>query len=286
MSGDKILWGAPVADHLRKKIGQDIKDIKEYGIYPQIAILRAGKAAGAIAYEKSIHKTFQSLGIGVTSTTFKEDVHEEDFLKELTHLNESQEIDGILVIDPLPPQLSAEKIAHGIDPDKDVEGTHPVNLGKLFTSSSYSFVPSVAKAVMALIDYYQIEINGLDICLIGRSKNVGKPLGMMLLNQGGSLTICHSETNDLIRHTQRADLVVLAAGQPHLLKEKMIRPGAIVIDIGYHQKNGEIVGDADTEGLLSKVKAITPVPGGIGAITSMALAEQVLLACKKSNKKI
>lgn len=276
----KVLHGSPVAKQIHQKLLSDVEELKHSGIEPRLAIFRVGNAKSSLAYEYSATKYFQDLGIIIRHYHYPETISEEDFLIDLKIIGKIDQIHGILVLQPLPAHISLEKVAESVPPSKDVDGMHPYNLGRMLRGSDQALTPTTAKAVMSLIDFYQIPIAHQNICIIGKSNAVGKPLTILLLNRQGTVSNCHTYTKDISAYTKEADVIVCAAGVKHLVTADMVKDGVTIIDIGYNVENGRVYGDADFEGIGNKAKAMTPVPGGVGAVTTATLAEQVLLVTR------
>ncbi len=274
----KVLWGKDLAQEVIQRVASQIKVLKTtVGRMPGLAVVLVGNDPPSQIYVS--HKTraceragIRSLGHHLSSHTTMEEI-----LYLIQRLNTQEEVDGILVQLPLPPHLNQSKILGSIDPNKDVDGFHPYNMGKLSLGEE-SIAPCTPKGVMALLDYYGIPVEGREVVVVGASNIVGKPLALMLVNRMATVTICHIMTKDLAIHTQRAEIVFTATGVPHLVKRDMVREGAIIVDIGISRKQGKIVGDADFQGLQGWARAITPVPGGVGPMTVAMLMENTLQA--------
>lgn len=279
----KVLDGKPVAHRIHQELISDLKQLKDSGIEPRLAIFRVGNAKSSLAYERSATKYFADLGIAIRHYHYPESISEEDFLIDLKIIGKVDQIHGILVLQPLPAHIRLEKVAETLPPSKDVDGMHPYNLGRLLRGSDQALMPTTVKAVMRLIDFYQIPVAHQNICVIGKSNAVGKPLTLLLLNRQGTVSNCHTHTKDISAYTREADMIVCAAGVKHLVTADMVKDGVTIIDIGYNVENGQVYGDADFEGIGNKARAMTPVPGGVGAVTTATLAEQVLLAIKQMN---
>lgn len=274
----KVLKGKAVAEKLNKQTQQVVEDLKSIQCLPALAIVRIGEDSSSIAYESAAIKAMHQVGIEVSSLTFAADSVYEDILSVIDRLNEDKNIHGILVMQPLPEGISRNDIAERINPEKDIDGLTPTNLGKLVENKLSGLWPSTPRAVMELLDYYDIELKGADVCVIGSSPVVGKPLSMLLLNAEATVSNCHVHTKDLKMYTRQADIVISATGAIHLVTPDHIKDGAIVIDVGYGEMDGKIYGDVQYDKVEQKAAAITPVPGGVGTITTAVLAEQVVQA--------
>ena len=272
------LKGKPVARQLLDRAAQTVEDLKRIDCFPTIAIVRAGSDKASVSYENAAVKTMERVGIAVESVVFKETVTSDAFMAALRGLNQNKNIHGILVMQPLPGNLSRNDVARCVDPATDIDGLTPENLGLVVENEKKALVPSTPKAVMALLDHYDIALEGKDVCVIGSSPVVGKPLTLMLLNAEATVSNLHIKTKDTKSYTQKADIVISATGVVELLKADDIKDGAVVIDVGFGYKDGKPVGDVKYDEVAAKASAVTPVPGGVGSITTAVLAEQVAQA--------
>ncbi|MCD8506654.1 MAG: bifunctional 5,10-methylenetetrahydrofolate dehydrogenase/5,10-methenyltetrahydrofolate cyclohydrolase [Alkalibacterium thalassium] len=274
----KELKGRPVAKALLERTMKTVEDLKKIDCYPTLAIVRVGDDKSSISYENAAIKTMQQSGIAVEPVIFKETADAEEVLQSIEALNQKADIHGILVMQPLPDTLARNDIARCLNPNKDIDGLTPENLGRVVENDPTSLVPSTPKAVMALLEFYGIAVEGKDVCVIGSSPVVGKPLSIMLLNEEATVSNVHVKTKDIKLYTCQADIVISATGVVELVKAEHIKEGAIVIDVGFGYKDGKPVGDVSYDDVHEKAGAITPVPGGVGSITTAILAEQVAQA--------
>lgn len=274
----KELKGRPVAKALLERTMNTVEDLKKIDCYPTLAIVRVGDDKSSISYENAAIKTMQQSGIAVEPVIFKETADAEEVLQSIEALNQKADIHGILVMQPLPDTLARNDIARCLNPNKDIDGLTPENLGRVVESDPTTLVPSTPKAVMALLEFYGIAVEGKDVCVIGSSPVVGKPLSIMLLNEEATVSNVHVKTKDIKQYTCQADIVISATGVVELVKAEHIKEGAIVIDVGFGYKDGKPVGDVSYDDVYEKAGAITPVPGGVGSITTAILAEQVAQA--------
>lgn len=277
----EILWGKPCADALEEKIKDEIKELKGKNIIPTLTIIRIGEDEEAEAYLKSVKKVFQKLEIKVDERNYDSKISFERLIEIYKELREDRNVHGILLLRPLPPHLEKLNAYAFLPEEKDIEGLSYMNLGKLFAGEE-CFVPCTPLAVMEILDYYNIPLEGKNTVIIGRSISVGKPLAMLFLKRNATVTICHSKTKDLSLYTKRAEILISAVGKAGIVNEDMIREESILIDIGTNIINGKLVGDIDFEGVKKKVKAITPVPGGVGVVTVRVLARNLLEAVKRN----
>lgn len=277
-----LLKGAEVSKALNEKIKEDVKMLKDKGISPALATIRLGERPDDVSYEKGVTKRCENLGIESKHILLSENVKEEELLKVIKECNSDENIHGILLFRPLPKHLKEEKICDAIAAKKDVDGVKGESLAGVFTGSSEGFVPCTPRACMELLDYYGIDCTGKRAVVIGRSLVVGKPAAMMLLNRNATVTICHSKTKNLEDICREADIILAAAGNMRMIGKECFRKGQIVLDVGIHvDSDGKLCGDVKLEEAEGIVEAITPVPGGIGAVTNGVLAANVVEAAKK-----
>ncbi len=286
---EKILSGKLVA----QAILEQIKDILgKLSLIPTLALIRVGHDPASVFYVQNIIKQANKLGMHIELTDLPEKIQIDSFIGIIGHLNVNPKINGIMIQKPLPKKISDELINSSINPDKDIDGIHPFNLGKLFLSQA-GFVPCTAQAVIELIKHYQIETRGKHVVILGRSPIVSKPLAGLLLNKtdygNATVTICHSFTQNLVSVIKTADILVTAIGKPNYVTSDMIDRKTILIDVGINLisdiKKGEIyVGDIDYNSCFEKALAITPVPGGIGSITTSVLLRNLLEATMKQGQ--
>ena len=278
----KILKGSLVAGSIKEDMKTRIDELKGKNIIPTLGIIRLGDNPGDISYEKSIIKACEKMNM--EAIVFEQDAktNTEGLINLMQELNNNPKISGILLFRPLPKHIDEEKIRNSITPDKDVDCMHPLNLEKIFEGNSKGFSPCTPKAAMETLLFNKIELEGKDVVVVNRSMVVGKPLAMMLLDKNATVTICHSRTKDLNKITKAADIVVTALGRPKFFTMDYFNPDSIVIDVGVGvTEEGKLSGDVDYEDVSEKVKMITPVPGGVGSVTTTILLNQVVLAAEK-----
>jgi methylenetetrahydrofolate dehydrogenase (NADP+)/methenyltetrahydrofolate cyclohydrolase len=288
----KILSGKEVAQHIYEKIENDVENLRQKNIIPKLEIFLIEDNPGAYYYSQSIIKKAHKLGIEAELIAREKDITEEELLALIHNANQDNNVHGILVQLPLPSHLSSEKIIMSIAPDKDIDGLHPLNAGKLIYGKG-TFVPSTPSAVIEILKFYNIVTDGRHIAILGRSNIVGKPLIHLLLQKNkfgnATVTICHSHTTNLPEITKTADILIAAIGKPHFVKANMIKEGATVIDVGINEvqtENGkQILGDVDYEDVLPYVSGITPVPGGVGLVTTATLLSHLMLSAGMLTKK-
>jgi methylenetetrahydrofolate dehydrogenase (NADP+)/methenyltetrahydrofolate cyclohydrolase len=269
-----ILDGKKIAD-IRQKILKE--EIAGSGLYPRLATVIVGGDPASQMYIRMKHRACEQVGIGSMGMELAGDATSEQMLKAVTQLNNDPDINGILIQLPLPKQIDTERVIAAVRPDKDVDGFHPYNLGLLF-SGRPRFAPCTPKGIMTLLAEYKIEVAGSRAVVIGRSIDVGRPMSALLTNADATVTVCHSKTKDLEKELNRADILVSAIGKAHFITREMVKPGAVVIDVGINQLNGKLVGDVDFAAVKDIASAITPVPGGVGPMTIATLMENTYRA--------
>ncbi|WP_161878539.1 bifunctional 5,10-methylenetetrahydrofolate dehydrogenase/5,10-methenyltetrahydrofolate cyclohydrolase [Alkalibacterium sp. MB6] len=274
----KVLKGKPVAQDIIKGTQQTVEDLNKINVFPKLTIVRVGDDPSSISYETAAIKTMNQVGIEVESVVFDSNVEVETVIQAIEELNRDYAVHGILVMQPLPASIDRNDIARHIQPTKDIDGLTPMNLGRVVENDPTTLEPSTPRAVMALLAYYNIGIEGKDICVIGSSPVVGKPLTVMLLNAEATVTNLHIKSKDVKKYTKEADIIISATGATELVTADYIKEGAVVIDVGFGYKDGKPVGDVKYDEVSKKASAITPVPGGVGSITTAILAEQVTQA--------
>ena len=278
---EKLLLGTTVAKDKTEQLREKVEELHKQGIKPKLVMMRVGDKADDLAYQRSALSRMEKVNILSEVQEFPNDVTEEVFLRKLEENNQNDEVHGILIFLPLPKHLDLKKVKECISPDKDIDAISPINIARLMNAEE-CFVPCTPKAVMELLSYYNIPLQGKHVVVIGRSMVVGKPVSMLLLNENATVTITHSKTTNLQELTKRADIIVCALGKSKFLTEEYVSSHSIVIDVGINvDESGALTGDADTEQILPIVKAITPVPRGVGSVTTVMLAEQVIESAER-----
>lgn len=276
-----LIKGKPVADKIKEKLKKEVAELKEKGITPKLAIIRVGDDPGDMAYERGAIKTMVSVNIETDVRVLSKDISKDEFIKELKSINDDKSVHGILILRPLPDQLDENVIKNVIAPEKDVDCFSPVNVAKVFEGDETGFPPCTPSAVMEILKHYEIPLKGKNAVVIGRSMIVGKPAAMLLLKEHATVTICHSRTKDLPKVASGAELLVVGIGRAKMIDSSYIREGAVVIDVGINvDEDGKLCGDVDTDDCVDKASMITPVPGGVGSVTTSVLAKHVVKACK------
>jgi len=269
-----ILDGKKIAD-MRLEILQE--EIEDSGLYPRLATVIVGADPASQMYIRMKHRACEQVGIGSVGMELAADATTEQVLTAVTQLNDDTGIDGILIQLPLPKQIDTERVIAAVHPKKDVDGFHPFNLGLLF-SGRPRFVPCTPKGIMTLLAEYKIELAGTRAVVVGRSIDVGRPMSALFTNADATVTLCHSKTKNLAEEIRHADILVSAIGKAHFITREMVKPGAVVIDVGINQLNGKLVGDVDFAAVTTIASAITPVPGGVGPMTIATLMENTYRA--------
>ncbi len=268
-----LLDGKSVSKKRNLELKDKIKDaINLYKRAPKLAIILVGNNPASLSYVKGKKKACELVGIINEMHHLDENVSELDLKALIVNLNQDDTVDGILLQLPIPKHLDEDLLIDLISKDKDADGFHVVNQGYLYQKKK-TIYPATPKGIMTLLDTYDINVKGMNAVIIGRSNIVGFPVARLLMDQGATITVCHSKTKDVGFHTRNADIVVVAAGRPHMLTKDMVREGAVVIDVGVNRVDGKLIGDADFEDLREICSYITPVPGGVGPMTIHSLLE-------------
>ena len=277
-----LIDGKKVSGEIRNRLADEIQKLKKKtGKTPGLATVLVGDDPASAVYVRNKNKVCGELGFQSFEQKLSADTSEEKLLQLVGELNSNKDVHGILVQLPLPDQIDSEKILQAIDPKKDVDGFHPVNVGKLVVGNAL-LTPCTPTGIIALLDRYDIEISGKHAVIIGRSNIVGKPVSMLLLHRNATITICHSRTQNLEEVTRSADILVAAVGRANFVTDEMVSEGTVVIDVGINRVDGKLTGDVDFEPVSKKASHITPVPGGVGPMTIALLMENTLKAFKES----
>jgi methylenetetrahydrofolate dehydrogenase (NADP+)/methenyltetrahydrofolate cyclohydrolase len=289
--GARIMDGAAVARRVRAKVASDVAALRARGVVPGLAVVLVGDDPASGVYVGAKERACAEVGIRSDTTRLPASTSQAELLALVDRLNADATVHGILVQMPLPRHVDAESIVHRIRPDKDVDGFHPVNVGKLLAGATDGFVPCTPAGVQLLLQEYGVETRGAECVIVGRSNIVGKPLAALLLQPGAgadaTVTVCHSRTRDLRAHTRRADILIVAAGRPGMVTGDMVRPGAVVVDVGVNRvadperKSGRLVGDVDFASASRVASLITPVPGGVGPMTIAMLLTNTARAASR-----
>ncbi|MCH8312685.1 MAG: bifunctional methylenetetrahydrofolate dehydrogenase/methenyltetrahydrofolate cyclohydrolase FolD [Nitrospinae bacterium] len=275
-----LIDGKKVAKEIRDAIGREVEQLKaQSGKVPGLATVLVGEDPASAVYVRSKNKICKELGFISLEHILPQDTQEKDLLALVEELNSNEAISGILVQLPLPKHIDSIKILEAIDPAKDVDGFHPVSMGRLMMGTA-ALAPCTPSGIIEMLDRYDVEIEGKHAVVLGRSNIVGKPVAMLLLHRNATVTICHSRTRDLPEVTRTADILITAVGKPKMVTGEMVKEGAVVIDVGINRVDGKLVGDVAFDEVEPKASLITPVPGGVGPMTIAMLMQNTLKAFK------
>lgn len=277
----ELLKGAPVSAAIREWAAEEIKQLQ--GSVPKLAIIRVGEKPDDMSYERSAVKKMEAFGLRVQTFVFPKDISDEEFKEAFQKINKDPAVTGILLLRPLPEQIKEKEIEAMIDPKKDLDGISPVNIAKVFSGDPSGFAPCTAEAVIEILKANNISIEGKRAAVIGRSMVIGKPLSMLLLKENATVTICHTRTKELPEICRQAEILVAAAGKAGMVEESWVSDGAVVIDVGINvDENGKLCGDVDQASMESRNLLLTPVPGGVGAVTTAVLAKHLIQAARSN----
>lgn len=277
-----IINGKEIAKKILLELKNETESLKQRLITPSLAVVQVGEDKASESYAKNIIKEGENIGVYVEYHRFKKEISEEELLFNIKNLNLRKDIHGILIEFPLPEGIDNKKVLETILPEKDIDGFNPVNLGRLLEGTTF-FAPATAQAVITAIKSVA-TIEGKNAVVVGRSNIVGKPTALLLLQENATVTICHSRTKNLPQITQMADILVVSVGKPKMINRSYVKRGAIVIDVGINKVDDKIVGDVDFDDVVDVASYITPVPGGIGILTTLMLFKNTIKACKIQNK--
>ncbi|MBQ6478386.1 MAG: bifunctional 5,10-methylene-tetrahydrofolate dehydrogenase/5,10-methylene-tetrahydrofolate cyclohydrolase [Erysipelotrichaceae bacterium] len=282
----ELLKGKPVADAIDQDIITDTAGLKEKGIIPTLAVFRVGKRDDDLSYERAIQKKCEMTGIRMLSYVFENEVPEAEFYQKLQEANKDPMIHGILVFRPLPKRFDDEILRNSINVEKDVDGCSDLSLAGVFTGKSLGFAPCTAQAVIEILDYYKIQIDGSNVAVLGRSLVIGRPVSMLLMKRNATVAICHTRTRNTPEIAAKADILVCATGQMESVTEEYVHQRQSVIDVGiaWNEEKKKLCGDVLFETVEPLVRQITPVPGGVGSVTVSVLCRHVIEACKRNQK--
>ena len=278
----EIIDGRFVTAAVRKNITESVEEfVAQSGVTPGLAVILVGNNPASAVYVRNKHKACLEVGMNSYQIELPEEITEEYLLNKIDELNNDPKVHGILVQLPLPKHISEDNVINRISPLKDVDAFHPTNVGKIMTGK-YDFLPCTPAGIIELLHFYKVDVNSKNCVVIGRSNIVGKPMSMLLLAENGTVTICHSRTKNLKEMTKNADILVVAIGKPNFITADMVKPGAVVIDVGINRlDNGKLCGDVDYDSVYPVASMITPVPGGVGPMTITMLLKNTLTAAKK-----
>ena len=275
-----LIDGKELAKKIRQNLKIDCDNLKAQGIIPKLAVIMVGDNPASKVYVKNKSKACEEVGIEYEEFLLDENTMQKDLISLIEKLNERKDVTGILLQSPIPAHLDINEAFRTISPEKDVDGFHPMNVGKL-TLGQDTFVSCTPYGVIKMFEEYKIDLEGKNVVIIGRSNIVGKPLIQCCLNKNATVTVCHSRTKDLAEYTKRADIVIVAIGKAKFLKADMVKDGSVIIDVGINRgEDGKLCGDVDFENVSKKASYITPVPGGVGPMTIAMLMNNLIKAAK------
>jgi len=282
----KLLDGKSLANKLKEDLKEEIGQYLKKGLRkPSLAVILVGENPASKIYVRKKKESCEYVGINSLSYHLPDNTTEEQLLKLIDELNSRDDVDGILVQLPLPEHINTKRIINSINPKKDVDGFHPLNVGKLATGIDEGIIPCTPLGIWIMLKHYSIETFKKNVVIVGTSNIVGKPMGLIFLkNEEATITYCHKNTKDLKEHTKSADILIVAVGKPKLITEDMVNEGVVVVDVGINRlPNGKIVGDVDFENVKNKAYAITPVPGGVGPLTVVSLLINTVSIYREKN---
>jgi len=279
-----IMKGSEVAAAMKEELLREVEKLAQKGIVPQLGIVRVGARPDDLAYERGAVKRMEAVGIRCKVIELPELINQEEFEKEFSAVNSDPDIHGILLFRPLPKQLNEDPVRSMINPKKDVDCMSPVNMAKVFAGDESGFAPCTPEAVMEVLAHFGIDLKGKRVTVVGRSMVVGKPLSMLLLKKNATVTICHTKTADLGATCRNAEILIAAAGKANMITAEFVSENSIVVDVGINVgSDGKLCGDVDFDAVAPKTASITPVPGGVGTVTSSVLAKHVVRAANYLN---
>ncbi len=276
----ETLKGLPVANAINENIAKTMENWT--GRVPNLAIIRVGERPDDLSYERGATKKMEKVGFTCTSYAFPQDIDNDTFQKEFDRINDDDSVDGILLLRPLPKHIDEQAVVNRINPCKDLDGISPVNMAKVYAGDLSGFAPCTAEAVVEILDFAGIELTGKRVAVVGRSLVIGKPVAMLLMKKNATVTVCHTKTVDMAGVCREAQIIVAAAGAAKMIDASYVAEGAVVVDVGINvDADGNLCGDVDFDAISAKASAATPVPGGVGSVTTSVLAKHLLAAAKK-----
>ena len=277
-----LMKGAPVAAAMTEKLAARAERLKQAGVTPTLCILRLGERPDDLVYERSAMKRCGKVGIEVREIVLPENCTREKLLETIEQVNRDDAVHGLLMMRPLPVREDEDAARALLAPEKDMDGITAIAQSKVFTGAGAGYPPCTAQAVMEILDHYGVELSGRRAVMIGRSLVVGRPVSMLLMARNATVTLCHTKTEQLPEICRQADILVSAAGRAGLVTGEFTKPGQVIVDVGINVNGGALCGDVDFAAVESRVRAITPVPGGVGAVTTAVLADHVIRAAEKA----
>ncbi len=278
-----LIDGKAISSQIKAEVALEVQALAKQGITPGLTVVIVGEDPASQTYVSSKEKSSKALGMNSNVIRFPADASEDEVLYCIDELNKDNTVHGILVQLPLPKQINENKVIIAIDPKKDVDGFHPMNVGYLVSGNAEAFVPCTPAGVMVLLEREKVTIEGKHVVIVGRSHMVGKPLISLFLQKNATVTVCHSRTQNLTSVTQLADILVVAIGKDRFIKAEHVKEGAVVIDVGINRVDGKLYGDVDFDAVAPLASKITPVPGGVGPMTIALLLKNTIKAAKLAN---
>lgn len=280
-----VMKGIEVAKAMKEDLIKEVNILKERGIIPKLTIIRVGERPDDLAYERGALKRMELTGIDCEVLELPENIAQEAFEAEFEQVNNDSNVHGILLFRPLPEHLDEEPVKRIINPLKDVDCMSDINIAKVFSGDKNGFAPCTAEAVVEMLKHFDVELTGKRVTIVGRSMVVGKPLSMLMLGENATVTVCHTRTKNLTEECKKAEVLVAAAGKASMITGGMITEGTVVADVGINvNEQGQLCGDVDHESVVGKAAMISPVPGGVGNITTSVLAKHVIRSANYLNK--
>ncbi|MGI8316188.1 bifunctional methylenetetrahydrofolate dehydrogenase/methenyltetrahydrofolate cyclohydrolase FolD [Halobacillus mangrovi] len=276
----EVIYGKQLAEELRQEMKEEVSELHNHNIHPKLVVVIIGEDPASMSYVKGKQRASEKIGLDSELIELPESTSEKELLDLIDQLNEDQTVHGILVQLPLPDHIEDQKVIEAITPEKDVDGFHPINVGRLLTGQE-TFYPCTPYGIMVMLKRANITIEGKHVVIVGRSNLVGKPVGQLLLNENATVTHCHSRTKNLRDHTKQADILIVAAGKAGLITGDDIEEGTVVIDVGVNRVDGKLTGDVDFDSACEKASHITPVPKGVGPMTITMLLHNTIKAAKR-----
>ncbi|WP_394217803.1 bifunctional methylenetetrahydrofolate dehydrogenase/methenyltetrahydrofolate cyclohydrolase FolD [Halobacillus trueperi] len=276
----EVIYGKQLAEDLRQEMKEEVSALHTKDIRPKLVVVILGEDPASMSYVKGKQRASEKIGMDSDLIELPVETSERELLDLIEKLNQDPTVHGILVQLPVPDHISDQKIIEAIHPDKDVDGFHPANVGKMMTGQD-TFFPCTPYGILVMLKRADITLEGKHVVIIGRSNLVGKPVGQLLLNENATVTHCHSRTKDLQSHTKQADILIVAAGKPSLISGEDIKEGAVVIDVGVNRVDGKLTGDVDFDSAKEVASHITPVPKGVGPMTITMLLHNTIKAAKR-----
>lgn len=276
----EVIYGKQLAEDLRQEMKEEVTQLHEQGIHPKLVVVIIGEDPASMSYVKGKQRASDKVGMDSDLIELPVETSQQELLDLIEKLNQDSTVHGILVQLPLPDHIEEQNVIEAINPEKDVDGFHPINVGRMMTGKD-TFYPCTPFGILVMLQRAQVELEGKHAVIIGRSNLVGKPIGQLLLNENATVTHCHSRTKNMRELTKLADIVIVAAGKPDLITGEDIREGAIVIDVGVNRVDGKLTGDVDFDSAFEKASHITPVPKGVGPMTITMLLHNTIKAAKQ-----